>query len=537
MLSVVIKSVSWIFRYTVLFLFILLVLVAGQGVVSIAGSWEKATSDPLLENPISALSQELQNTTPSNSQSSVCSAKVLTLSAQKKQLRIDHEILQEEYSNLYFYQIEEKLNLEIQTRKINGESQLIDQAISYLELCQVIGDNEEARRQCKEKKQKCSKKVRDCGLLEKSFPSQCNTLERLIPPWPKMCKSHQGNIDDCNTIKGWICKAKVSACALSNETVNVIGAFVPSVETASPTNSVTGFIEGLSKALDKSMSQSAAAFLILLSIIFSPLLINIIVFFGLSKLVEQSYKIRLNDAQSMSVTELARPDDLIEVALHDNRELLVKAEFIRNVPEELEACTKALLNFSLPLTSIASGLYMLTRFTTKAGSSTSVILSESNTSDTKLSIISLDENSEIVLSPRNIVGIVQDKDKPLQITSKWLISRPSAWLAGQIRVLVLKGESEIVIKGTRGIFLQKVQADSTYSCEGVIGYSTNLLLQPKRTETFWAFHRNKRELFKQRFSSAEGVVLQEKNPERKQVNISGWSLQRIGDIILKIFGV
>ena len=224
--------------------------------------------------------------------------------------------------------------------------------------------------------------------------------------------------------------------------------------------------------------------------------------------------------------------------LDASSELLLKPEFIRNVPDNLNANTRALFNYSIPITSLASGLYMLTRFRTKGRSeSVAVKLSESSGTETKLSIIELEESSEVVLSPRHIVGIMQDKDKPLQIYSRWLLFKPSAWLAGQLRVLVLKGPAKIILQGTRGIFLQKVTPSRPCSCEGVIGYSANLVLESSRTETFWAFHRNKRELLKHRFSEADGAVLQEIHPQRKRVNISGWSFQRLGDVILSVFGI
>ena len=319
----------------------------------------------------------------------------------------------------------------------------------------------------------------------------------------------------------------------------ILGPLEYSIKASNTESSVITFLDGLTRASDEFISQSAKAFAIVVSIVLSPLLINGIIFFGLAKLIERTYRVRLNDSPSMSVSEISAPQDLIGVNLDAGSELLLKPEFIRNVPDNLQADTKALLNNSIPFTSLAAGLHMLTRFRTNTGSggSAAVKLAESNGTETRLSIVELDEYSEVVLSPRHIVGIVQDKDKPLQISSRWLVFKPSAWLAGQLRVLVLKGPARLILKGTRGIFLQKVTPSTPCLCEGVIGYSANLVMESSRTETFWAFHRNKRGLFKHRFSGAEGVILQEIHPQRKKVNISGWSLQRLGDLILNLFGI
>jgi len=539
MFGLIIKSVGWIFRHFALFLLILLLLVAGDGFVSVASNWEKVTSDPSIDSPIPTLSQELQGNIPSRAQSAICSDKETDLLQQRAELRSKINTLREDYGGLYFYQIDEKLSRELEIRKIDSELQMIDQAIRYLQRCQAIASNEETRSKCEELNQRCLGKIRQCRAIAASEPKECSSWERFIHPWPGICKSQNNNVKACYQSQFSICSKRSSICSLLEGPLEkALGPLQYSIEASKTENSVITFLDGLTRTSDEFISQSAKAFSIVISIVFAPLLINGIVFFGLAKLIERMYRVRLNDSSSMSVVEISAPQDLIGVDLEADSELLLKPEFIRNVPDNLQASTKALLNYSIPFTSLAAGLYMLTRFRTKKeDGSVTVKLSESNGTETKLSIVELDEYSEIVLSPRHIVGIVQDKDNPLQISSRWLVLKPSAWLAGQLRVLVLKGPARLILKGTRGIFLQRVTPSAPCLCEGVIGYSSNLVIESNRTETFWAFHRNKRELFKHRFSDAKGVVLQEVHPLRKQVNISGWSFQRLGDFILNLFGI
>ena len=539
MFGLIIKSVSWIFHHFALFLFILLLLVIGDGFFSVASNWEKVTSDPSADNPIPNLSQELQGNTPSRAQSVICSDKESDLLQQRAQLRSKINTLREEYDGLYFYQIDEKLSRELEIRKIDSELQMIDQAIRYLQRCQAIASNEETRSRCEELNQRCLAKIRQCTSLAASAPKECSSWERFIHPWPGICNSQNNNLQACYQSQSYICSKRSSICSLLEEVPEkALGPFKYSVESANIENSVITFLDGLTRTSDEFIGQSAKAFSIVVSIVFAPLLLNCIIFFGLAKLIERMYRVRLNDSSSMSVVEISAPQDLIGVNLEADSELLLKPEFIRNVPDNLQASTKALLNYRIPLTSLAVGLYMLTRFRTKTeDGSVAVKLSESNGTETRLSIVELDEYSQIVLSARHIVGIVQDKDKPLHISSKWLILKPSAWLMGQLRVLVLKGPAKLILKGTRGIFLQKITPSTPCLCEGVIGYSANLVMESNRTETFWAFHRNRRELLKHRFSGAEGVVLQEIHPQRKQVNVSGWSFQRLGDVILNLFGI
>lgn len=539
MFRLVIKSFGWIFHHFALFFFILLLLVVGQEIYSVASYWEEATSEPTTENPIHLLSQEIQGSTPSSDQSAMCSNKESDLVQQRAKLRSEVNALRQEYGELYFYQIDEKLRREIKIRKIDSELQLIDQAIPYLQRCQAIASHEDTRLKCEELNQRCLRKIRQCRSLESLAPEECDTLERFIPPWPGICSSQSNNVKACHEAQFSICSRRSSVCSLlEGSSGEVLGPFEYYLETARTENSVITFLDGMTRATDEFIGQSVKAFFILVTIVFSPLLVNGIIFFGVAKLVERTYRVRLNNSSSMPLREVCAPKHLIEVELDSSRELLVKPEFIRSVPDNLTANTRALLNYSIPITSLASGLYMLTRFRTKEDSeSVAVKLSESSGTETKLSIIELDEFDEIALSPRHIVGIVQDKDKPLQIHSTWLLSKPSAWLAGQLRVLVLKGPAKIILQGTRGIFVQKVTPSTPCSCEGVIGYSANLASESSRTETFWAFHRNKRELLKHRFSEADGVVLQEIHPQRKQVNISGWSFQRLGDVILNVFGI
>ncbi|WP_303287742.1 hypothetical protein [Marinobacter sp. SS8-8] len=539
MFRLIIKSFRWIFRHFALFLLILLLLVAGDGFVSVASNWEEVTSDPSIDSPIPTLSQELPGNIPSRAQSAICSDKETDLLQQRAELRSKIKTLREDYSGLYFYQIDEMLSRELEIRKIDSELQLINQAIRYLQRCQAIASNEDTRSKCEDLRQRCFRKASQCKSLKKSTPKECASWERHIPPWPGICDSQKNNLEACYQSQASICSARSSICSLLKETPGgPLGPFEPVIEPPDSEGSVITFLVGLMRFWKEFISQSPKAFAIVVSIVLSPLLINGIIFFGLAKLIERTYRVRLNDSPSMPISEISAPQDLIGVDLEANSELLLKPEFIRNVPDKLQADTKALLNNSTPFTSLAAGLHMLTRFRTNIESgSIAVKIAESNDTETKISVVELDNHSEVVLSPRQIVGIVQDKDKPLKISSRWLIFKPSAWLAGQLRVLVFKGPARLILKGTRGIFLQKVNPSTPCLCEGVIGYSANLVMESSRTETFWAFHRNKRELFKHRFSGAEGVILQEIHPQRKKVNISGWSLQRLGDLILNLFGI
>lgn len=537
MLRLIFKSIGWLINHTALFLLILILLIVGQSILFIQSNWILITSDPVTENPIESLSKEIEGTIPTFDQSVLCKDQEAVSTSERKRLDQVHNQQTSRYKELYFYQINEKIKIELELIKIESEMRLLDQAILYLKHCQDLADIEDTRKQCDQWKGRCIRLIRECQDLEISSSNECSTLERFIPPWPDICESQKIKINECNQSREFACSRSSTICELINQSeIKPLESFNPATKVKLQNGTVIHFLSGMTKVSDEFIGQSLKAFLILLSIIFSPLLVNILVFFVLARLAENAYRIRFSKSIDMSIVELKKATDVLEIEIDSDKELIVKPEYIRNVSEDTHAKTQFFVSGSFPITSLAAGLYMLTRFTSTTHS-TAVSLSETKDSEIKLSLVRLNEDDEIVISPRHIVGVLQAKDKPLKITSHWLLNSPHAWLSGQLRVLVLSGPAEIIIKGGRGVFAQEIVSDVAYQCEGVVGYTTNLLVQPRRTETFWAFHRNQRDLFKHRFSAANGIVLLETHPQRKLVNLSGWSLQRLGDLILNVFGI
>ena len=265
-------------------------------------------------------------------------------------------------------------------------------------------------------------------------------------------------------------------------------------------------------------------------------MVNLVTFYGLAKVVEKYFDLRVSPSKNKHViTQTHLPKDVLELKIENGYEVLVKPEYIKNLSNNFIANTKFVIHSLPKLISITTGLQMLTQLKPSSESS-SIHLFEPIESDVKLSVISIDSNSELIISPRYIVGIRQRSCSPIRIKSKWLLNKPSALLSGMFRVFVFSGDVDIVLKGARGISLHNVSCGQDINCENVIAYSSSLNVRYERTETFWAFHRNKRKLYNYNFSES-GVIIQEVKPMTRAVTLSGFSLERVSNFILRAFGL
>jgi hypothetical protein len=99
---------------------------------------------------------------------------------------------------------------------------------------------------------------------------------------------------------------------------------------------------------------------------------------------------------------------------------------------------------SMPLSSLASGMYRLKRIFPHG--SQRVTISSSADPLVELSVLLVPADSAIVLQPRSLVGIVQDMDRLMRITRHWRLGSLSAWLTLQLRYIVFHGPAKLTVK-------------------------------------------------------------------------------------------
>ena len=216
-------------------------------------------------------------------------------------------------------------------------------------------------------------------------------------------------------------------------------------------------------------------------------------------------------------------------------ELLVHPEFLQSASLEAKKETKWLLDWSMPLTSLASGMYGLTRVFPDG--SEPIVVSSSKDPFIEISEIDLPSGSAVVLQPRCLVGIVQRPDKPICIKGYWRFGL-SNWLTMQLRYVVFHGPAKLIVKGCRGIRIEPVNTGRAINQAAMLGFTANLQYTVIRCETFGSYLMGKQELFNDCFSGRPGYYIYEETPHPNvKTGVTGRGMEGVIDTTMKVFGI
>ena len=224
------------------------------------------------------------------------------------------------------------------------------------------------------------------------------------------------------------------------------------------------------------------------------------------------------------------------VILHPGEELLVRPDYLQSSVANARADSQMLLSPSLPLGSLASGLFGLTRI--RADAETSAAVSATMDMIDEVGVLEVPEGAALVFRPRALVGTVQRSGRPLRLERVWTLGCGTSWLTLQLRHLVFHGPCALIVKGARGIALEPAAGGRRVAGAATMGWSAGLDHSVTRSETFLAYLTGKQSLFHDRFDGAEGSVVYEEMPRaRTKAGIFGRGLEGLGDGLLKVVGL
>lgn len=317
-------------------------------------------------------------------------------------------------------------------------------------------------------------------------------------------------------------------------------------------------IEKYKKQLDDNWFQRAAkpvtkvlptALWIVFAIIVTPLAIKLFTFYLVAPLATRRPGICLLPGSS-GLIQFGANDEVKQTGrlnrplastvsksliLDDKSELLVHPELLQSASLEAKKATKWLLDWSMPLTSLASGMYGLTRIS--ADGTEPVVISSSKDPLIEISEIDLPAGSAVVLQPRCLVGIVQRPDMPIRIKGYWRFGL-SNWLTMQLRYVVFHGPARLIVKGCRGIRIEPVNTGRAINQAAMLGFSANLQYAVTRCETFGSYLMGKQELFNDRFAGQPGYCIYEETPHpNAKTGVTGRGIEGVIDSMLKVFGI
>jgi hypothetical protein len=226
----------------------------------------------------------------------------------------------------------------------------------------------------------------------------------------------------------------------------------------------------------------------------------------------------------------------VKLKVDDSHELLLHPEFLQTSSVHGKADTKLLLDWSCPLSSLAAGLVGLTRF--RSNQSEVVVVSSTKDPFSEIATLSLSEGSALVFQPRSLVGVLYRKGHPVRISRHWRIWSLHAWLTLQLRYLVFHGPATLIVRGCRGVRVEKAGKGRRINQASTMGFSANLLYSTARAETFLPYLMGEQELFVDSFDGGNGYYIYEEMPNYgKKSGITGRGIEGIADSVFKVFGI
>lgn len=289
------------------------------------------------------------------------------------------------------------------------------------------------------------------------------------------------------------------------------------------------------------------ALLVLLAVILTPVAIKALFYFVFAPLASRRPPICiLPDASGEGAPQTEgidpSPDQVRftsvsqRLNLSPEEELLIHPEYLQSTPLESKIDTKWLLDWSLPLSSLASGMVALIRI--RGEETTTIVISPKRDALSEVGVLDLPEGSAVVFQPRSLVGVVYRRDAPLRITRHWRLASWHAWLTLQLRYLVFHGPAKLIVKGCRGARIEAAQTGRRINQAGTMGFSANLLYSTTRCETFASYLMGEQELLNDSFSGEPGFYVYEETPNfGRRTGLTGRGLEGVFDSLLKAFGL
>ena len=278
------------------------------------------------------------------------------------------------------------------------------------------------------------------------------------------------------------------------------------------------------------------ALAVVIGVILTPFAIRALFYWVIAPLASLQRPIRLLEAGVPIVPPVERSSVSKGVTLGQGEELLVKQGFLQTTSHDGDKSTRLLLDFSHPLSSLASGLAFLTRI--RGGSEDSTTVSATRDPFAEISVLNLPAGAACVLQPRALVGVIQPVDQPMKISSHWRLGTLNAWLTFQLRFLIFHGPAKLILKGGRGVRIEPVVAGRSIGQDQLIGFSTGLAYSTGRTETFLPYFFGQESLLKDRIAEGAGVLIAEEAPmaSRRRKGVAH-GLEGALDATLKVFGI
>ncbi|NJR80373.1 AIM24 family protein [Sphingomonas corticis] len=271
-------------------------------------------------------------------------------------------------------------------------------------------------------------------------------------------------------------------------------------------------------------------------IIVTPFLIRLFCFFVLAPLAirRAAIRLRMPDGRGVAIAPAAPSATSVAVRLNPGEELLVRQDYLQTSSHAGAKGTQWFLDWTKPVTSLATGLTFLTRI---RGDGEVTTVSAVRDGLAEVTTLTLPEGASCVLQPRALAAVAQPIRRRLRITRHWRLGSLNAWLTLQLRYLVFHGPARLVLKGGRGVRVERAEQGRVFGQDQLVGFSADLAYAVTRTETFWPYFFGREQLLKDRVMAGEGVLIVEEAPLTVRRGEVRRGIEGMIDAGMKVFGM
>lgn len=274
----------------------------------------------------------------------------------------------------------------------------------------------------------------------------------------------------------------------------------------------------------------------LVFIILSPFLIRLFCYYVLAPIAMRRPNIRLwvPGGAEAAIPPADRSATSVAVRLAEGEEVLVRQDYLQTTSLAATKSTQWFLDWRHPITSSVTGLTFLTRIR-GAGEVTTV--SAVRDPFAELTIVTLPDGAACVLHPRALAAVAQPTARPLRVATQWRLTSLNAWLTLQLRYIVFHGPARLVIKGGRGVRVERAEQGRIFGQDQLVGFSADLSYAVTRTETFWPYLLGRESLLKDRVAAGSGVLIVEEAPLTSRNGRARRGIEGLIDAGMKVFGM
>ncbi len=304
-------------------------------------------------------------------------------------------------------------------------------------------------------------------------------------------------------------------------------------------------IQEMRRAFDSLMQNelrelALKALLILALLIAIPFLWKLAAYYVIAPIAQASKPILLGADTPGLIGEItATPSHPAQrMELGEGEVLMTKVDYLQGSMGIFEKKTKWLMDWKYPFSSVAAGLYILTRIRNTGGEGGQVTLSTQENATEELSVVEIPEGRAMVFRPHYLVAVAHPLDKPPRIRSRWVFGKLHAWVNLQFRYLIIEGPAKLVFSAQRGVQVESVSPNlpgRRVNSHLTAAFSPHLNYSPKRAETFIAYIRGKNALFDDFFQGSGFVIQQQVTGGKRNPVARIW--EGVFGAIGKVFGI